>query len=74
MTSEDITLVQKAKGHDAGARPCRGLTEAQKTGHACIVCGQPDATEHLGYVAGTSVKIHKQCVEPWRNGEGPPRS
>jgi hypothetical protein len=72
MTSEDVTIVQTVRGHDGGGSRRTGLTEAQKTGQACVHCGgtdAPDAMEHLGYVNGNRVKIHAQCVGRWRHGD-----
>jgi hypothetical protein len=68
-TSDDITVIQIVKGSDGGAKALAGLTEAQKTGHACIVCaGVGDVTEHIGYIDGTSVKVHMRCAAQWRYG------
>jgi len=72
VASDDITYIQIVPGDTASARPRTGLSEAQKTGQACIVCGFPGAPEHLGYVNGISVKIHTQCAGRWRHGDGPP--
>jgi hypothetical protein len=69
VTSDDITVIQIVRGSDGGAKRLAGLTEAQRTGHACIVCGgAEDATEHIGYVEGVSVKVHMHCAAQWRYG------
>jgi hypothetical protein len=69
VTSDNITVIQIVKGSDGGAKMLAGLTEAQKSGRACIVCaGTGDVTEHIGYVDGTSVKVHMRCAAQWRYG------
>ena len=69
MTSEDITVIQIVRGSDGGAKRLAGLTEEQKAGQACIVCGGAgDVTEHIGYVGATSVKVHMHCAAQWRYG------
>jgi hypothetical protein len=69
VTSEDITVIQIVRGSDGGAKRLAGLTEDQKAGQACIVCGGTgDVTEHIGYVDGTSVKVHVYCAAQWRYG------
>jgi len=69
VTSEDITVIQIVRGSDGGAKRLAGLTEEQKAGQACIVCGDTgDVTEHIGYVGVTSVKVHMQCAAQWRYG------
>jgi hypothetical protein len=69
VTSEDITVIQIVRGSDGGAKRLAGLTGDQKAGQACIVCGGTgDVTEHIGYVDGTSVKVHIYCAAQWRYG------
>ena len=69
VTSDDSSVIQIVKGSDGGAKTLAGLTADQKSGRACIVCaGTGDVTEHIGYVDGTSVKVHMRCAAQWRYG------
>jgi hypothetical protein len=70
VTSDNITVIQIVKGSAGGAKRVAGLSEAQKAGQACIICaGAENVTEHIGYVDGTSVKVHSHCAAQWRYGK-----
>ena len=67
---EDVTMVQLVRGSPGGAVARRSLTDAQRRGIACLVCGGVDEVNtHVGYVDDVSVKVHSYHVEKWRMGE-----
>jgi hypothetical protein len=43
MADDDVTLIQMVKGSDGGAARRRGLSDAQRSGLACLVCRGPES-------------------------------
>ena len=69
MANEDVTVIQMVEGSDAGGVRRTGLSEAQRAGQACLVCGgSENLTAGVGYVDGVRVKVHSYHVEQWRSG------
>jgi hypothetical protein len=70
MSDSDVTIIQFVKGQDAGGATRAGLTAAQRTGQACLVCqGTEDLNKHVGWVDGVIVKVHTWHLENYRLGE-----
>jgi hypothetical protein len=68
--SETATVVQMIRNDNASARRLVGLSESQKNGTACLVCGGEGATEPVGWIEGTvQVKVHDGHHENCRLGE-----
>ena len=62
---DDETIIQIVRGSDNGGSRRRGLTEAQRTGQACLVCqGTDNLNKGVGWVDGIRVKVHS-----WHLGE-----
>jgi len=70
MSDNEVTTIQIIKGQDAGGARRAGLSTAQRTGQACVVCqGTEDLNQHIGWVDGVSVKVHSWHLENYRLGE-----
>jgi hypothetical protein len=70
MSESRLTLIQVVKGDDAGGVVREGLSEAQRTGRACLVCqGTDDVSRHVGWVDGVSVRVHTYHLEQYQHGE-----
>ena len=67
---DDVTIIQVVRGDDTGGARRRGLTQAQRTGQACLVCqGSDDLNRGVGWVDNVRVKVHSWHVEEYRLGE-----
>ena len=70
MAESSLTSIQVVQGDDNGARRRTGLTDAQRAGRACLVCGDTDdVTRHVGWVDGVSIQVHRYHLEHYRLGE-----
>jgi hypothetical protein len=57
------------KGTSATTRR-HGLTEAQRTGQACLVCqGTDDLTTDVGWVGDVQVKVHSYHLGQYQLGK-----
>jgi hypothetical protein len=66
---EGVVVIQVVQGSDAGGVPRAGLTEAQRTGRACLMCFRDDRpTVPVGWIEGRAVYVHTFCVSAWRFG------
>ena len=67
---EDVTVIQVVRGQDTCGTACRGLTEAQKTGRACLHCGGDEGQlDNLGWINGEiRGKAHPWHLDAWRTG------
>jgi hypothetical protein len=69
MGGQDVVVIQVVKGSDAGGVRRAGLTEAQRTGRACVMCFRTDApTVPVGWIDDQTVLVHSFCVSAWRFG------
>jgi hypothetical protein len=72
MCTPKITVVQLSPGSDLGA-PRVPLTERQRAGLACLVCGTDDQLDRyatrVGFVDSSPVFIHSYCRNAWQRGE-----
>jgi hypothetical protein len=67
---DDVTIIQIIKGTDGGGARRRGLTEAQRTGRACLVCqGTDDLNRGVGWVNDIRVKVHSWHLGEYQLGE-----
>ena len=67
---DDVTIIQLSRDRDIGGARRRGLTEAQRTGQACLVCqGSDDLNRGVGWVDDIRVKVHSWHLENYRLGE-----
>lgn len=58
MSDNDVTTIQIIKGQDAGGARRSGLTPAQLTGRACVVCqGTENLNQHIGLQAPADVPL-----------------
>jgi hypothetical protein len=66
---EDMTEIAMVKGTGSGTRRY-GLTEAQRTGRACLVCqGTEDLTTDVGWVGDVQVKVHSYHLGQYQLGK-----
>lgn len=68
MVEEGVVEVCYPKGHTAGARRIVGLTQAQTAGEACLVCGEPGASQDAGWIGDVVVRVHPGHHDDYRLG------
>jgi hypothetical protein len=67
--TEEPALVRLIQSDAGSARPLFGLTDAQeKTGDACLVCGEPDPNTDVGWINDDHVRVHSHHLESYRLG------
>ena len=65
-----MTLIQFLKGDNNSAVRRTGLSEAQRTGQACLVCsGTEDLNTRVGWVEGVEVRVHSYHLGHYQLGE-----
>lgn len=70
MADDDVTVIQVVRGDDTGGTACRGLTEEQKAGRACLHCGGTENLTPFGWIRGEHrAAMHSWHLDAWRTGE-----
>ena len=68
--SEEVTVIEIVRGDQASGARRAGLTQAQKTGQACLVCqGRDNLSREVGWVNGVRVRVHSYHLINYQLGE-----